>query len=125
MPFGSVVAERSPPDPHATSRPIFPHRAGNAMAPTSRRRFLQSVEAFALLPSLQTIPELILYRTNIITIDARQPRARAVAIADGRFLAVGDDVEVRSLAGPRTDQVDLEGRTVVPGFIDAHAHPAS
>ena len=95
------------------------------MAPTSRRRFLQGVGAFALLPSLRTVPELVLYRANIITIDPLQPRARAVAIADGRFLAVGDDEEVRALAGPRTAQVDLEGRTVVPGFIDAHAHPAS
>jgi predicted amidohydrolase YtcJ len=81
--------------------------------------------SFALLPSLQTVPELILFRGNIITIDGRQPRARAVAIANGRFLAVGDDEDVRALAGPRTALVDLEGRTVVPGFIDAHAHPAS
>jgi predicted amidohydrolase YtcJ len=71
------------------------------------------------------VPELVLHRANIITVDPRQPRARAVAIADGRFLAVGDDEEVLALAGPRTAQVDLEGRTVVPGFIDAHAHPAS
>jgi predicted amidohydrolase YtcJ len=83
------------------------------------------VGAFALLPTLRTVPELVLYRANVITIDERQARARAVAIAGGRFLAVGDDEEVRSLAGPMTVQVDLEGRTVVPGFIDAHAHPAS
>jgi predicted amidohydrolase YtcJ len=91
----------------------------------SRRTFLRHAGAFALLPTLRTVPELILYRANIITIDDRQPRARAVAIAGGRFLAAGDDEEVRSLAGPGTVQLDLEGRTVVPGFIDAHAHPAS
>jgi predicted amidohydrolase YtcJ len=95
------------------------------MAPISRRKFLQGMGAFALLPSLRTVPELVLYRANMITIDPRQPRARAVAIADGRFVAVGDDEEVRALAGPWTTQVDLGGRTVVPGFIDAHAHPAS
>src|ERR1700727_2613175 len=95
------------------------------MAPTSRRRFLHGIGALALLPPLRTVPDLILYRANIITIDPLQPRARALAIADGRFVAVGDDDDVRGLAGPRTTQVDLEGRTVVPGFIDAHAHPAS
>src|SRR5690242_14484255 len=95
------------------------------MAPTSRRGFLQGLGALSLVPPLWTVPELVLYRANILTIDPLRPRARAVAIADGRFLAVGDDEAVRGLAGPRTAQVNLEGRTVVPGFIDAHAHPAS
>jgi predicted amidohydrolase YtcJ len=69
-------------------------------------------------------PELILYNANIITIDNRRPRAQAVAIADGRFLAVGADEQVRELATGRTKKIDLGGRTVVPGFIDAHTHPA-
>jgi predicted amidohydrolase YtcJ len=47
-----------------------------------------------------------------------------VAIAGGRFLAVVDSEEVRAMVGSGTVQTDLEGRTVVPGFIDAHAHPA-
>jgi predicted amidohydrolase YtcJ len=81
--------------------------------------------AISLLASLQSVPDLVLYRANIITIDPLRPRARAVAIADGRFLAVGDDDKIRNLAGTRTTQVDLQGRTIVPGFIDAHAHPAS
>jgi predicted amidohydrolase YtcJ len=81
--------------------------------------------AFTLLPSLRTVPELVLYRANIITIDPRQPRAQAVAIGNGRFLAIGENHEIRALAGPRTKHIDLEDRTVVPGFIDAHAHPAS
>jgi predicted amidohydrolase YtcJ len=95
------------------------------MAPKSRRKFLQDMGTLSLLPSLRMVPELVLYRANILTVDPLRPRASAVAIADGRFLAVGDDAAVRGLAGPRTAQVDLEGRTVVPGFIDAHAHPAS
>jgi predicted amidohydrolase YtcJ len=93
----------------------------------SRRQFLSQLGAFALAPSLsldRTEPELILYNANIITIDDRRPRAQAVAIADARFLAVGANEEVRGLATGRTKKIDVGGRTVVPGFIDAHTHPA-
>jgi predicted amidohydrolase YtcJ len=72
----------------------------------------------------RTVPQIILYNGHIITMNSRQPRAQAVAIADGRLLAVGDNDGVRALATGRTTQVDLAGQTVVPGFIDAHAHPA-
>jgi predicted amidohydrolase YtcJ len=71
----------------------------------------------------QARPSLILYNANVITVDPGQPRARALAILDDRILAVGgDDGQVRALAAPGTRQIDLEGRTVVPGFIDAHCH---
>ena len=68
-------------------------------------------------------PELILYNANIITIDDTQPRAQAVAIANGRFLAVGSDDDVQNLTAAGVPSIDLGGKTVVPGFIDAHAHP--
>ncbi|HYW89563.1 MAG TPA: amidohydrolase family protein, partial [Chloroflexota bacterium] len=54
--------------------------------------------------------------------DSARPRAEAVALAGGHIQAVGNDTEVRALAGPRTAEVDLGGRAVLPGFIDAHAH---
>ena len=79
---------------------------------------------FALVPVRGSEPETILSNANIITIDDAQPRAQAVAIAGGRFLAVGTNDEVRALATSRTAQINLEGKTVVPGFIDAHSHPA-
>jgi alpha-D-ribose 1-methylphosphonate 5-triphosphate diphosphatase PhnM len=50
---------------------------------------------------------------------------RAVAIAGGRFIAVGDNAEIRALANARTTRIDMGGSTVLPGFIDAHSHPAS
>jgi predicted amidohydrolase YtcJ len=93
----------------------------------SRREFLGGLGAFALanvLPLDRTEPELILYNGNILTIDQRRPRAQAVAIADGRFFAVGSNEKVRALAASRTKQLNLDGKTVVPGFIDAHTHPA-
>jgi predicted amidohydrolase YtcJ len=94
---------------------------------TSRREALQFLgmgAVAALVPPERLSPELVLYNANIMTMDGSLPRAQAVAIADGRFLAVGANDEVRPLATARTKLIDLEGRTVVPGFIDAHSHPA-
>jgi len=91
------------------------------MHPISRRDFLGSA---ALFQARNWEPELILHNGNILTVDASNPRAEAVAIAEGRFLAVGSNDDVRHLAAGRAKQVDLEGKTVVPGFIDAHTHPS-
>lgn len=90
----------------------------------SRRNFLGSLGAFAVLPLQGGEPQLVLYNANILTVNARQPRAQAIAISDGRFVAVGSNDEIRPLATARTKQINLEGKTVVPGFIDAHSHPA-
>src|SRR6266852_3898411 len=89
-----------------------------------RREFRGSLGAFALLPPVRTEPEMVLLNGNIITVDARQPRAQAVAIAGGRFLAVGSNDDVRHLSKPGTRELDIGGKTVVPGFIDAHTHPS-
>ena len=53
------------------------------------------------------------------------PEPTAVAVRAGRIAAVGTDAELRALTGPRTEVIDLAGRTLLPGFIDAHAHPVS
>jgi predicted amidohydrolase YtcJ len=94
------------------------------MAHPSRRDFLAGAGALAVLGPPQQAPELVLHNGHVLTVDAARPRAQAVAIAGGRFLAVGDSREVRALARRGTKVVDLGGRTVVPGFIDAHTHPA-
>ncbi|WP_414440361.1 amidohydrolase [Burkholderia sp. 22PA0106] len=67
-------------------------------------------------------PDLILHNGRITTLDRANPIARAVAIADGRFIAVGDDAEIVPLAGSATRVVDLQGRPVLPGLIDNHLH---
>jgi hypothetical protein len=71
----------------------------------------------------QEAPDLILYNGKFVTLWDRTPQAQAVAIRGGRFVAVGATAEVRRLAGASTRQVDLQGRTVVPGLIDSHTHP--
>ena len=95
------------------------------MIETSRRNFLATLGAFAFKPWERVEPDLILHHGNFWTVDPQNPQAQAVAIGDGRFLAVGSNDEVVSIAGPRSRKVDLGGKTVLPGFIDAHAHPAS
>ena len=51
--------------------------------------------------------------------------AEALAVVDGRIAAVGPDAALRRWIGPRTRVVDLRGRTVTPGFGDAHVHPVT
>jgi len=69
-------------------------------------------------------PDTILHHGKIVTVDAKFSIAEAVAIKNGRFIAVGSNDEILALAGEKTEKVDLEGRTVLPGFNDAHVHLA-
>ena len=71
-----------------------------------------------------TPPELILYNGKIITVDAGFSLAQAVAISADRFVAVGTNDAVRASAGPATRQIDLGGRSVIPGLMDGHLHNA-
>ncbi len=66
--------------------------------------------------------DLLLRNANVLTIDAGQPRAQALAIRDGRIVAVGSDEELDGLVSSAKKVVDLDGATVMPGFIDAHTH---
>ena len=67
-------------------------------------------------------PDLILFNGPIITVDARDRIAEAVAIRGDKIIAIGDAHSIASLAGPDTQRIDLDGRTVTPGLLDAHAH---
>jgi len=69
-----------------------------------------------------TAAGLILYNGNITTLDRSNPTATAVAIRDGKFVRVGRDADVMSLAGSATRVIDLKGRRVLPGLIDNHLH---
>jgi predicted amidohydrolase YtcJ len=67
-------------------------------------------------------PALMLINGKILTMDGQSKVAEAVAIRDGRILAVGDTAIIRTLAGSQTRTIDLAGKTVVPGLIDTHVH---
>ncbi len=67
-------------------------------------------------------PDLVLVGGTVITVDDDRPGAEAVAVKDGRILAVGSSDEIRAMAGASTEVVELDGRVVIPGFIEGHGH---
>ena len=74
-------------------------------------------------PSME--PELIVFNADIRTVDQNQNRAEALAIKDGRFVAVGNNEEVLDLKGTTSESINANGATIVPGFIDSHTHLSS
>ncbi len=74
-------------------------------------------------PSME--PELIVFNADIRTVDQNQNRAEAFAIKGGRFVAVGNNEEVLDLKGATTESINVNGATIVPGFIDSHTHLSS
>jgi predicted amidohydrolase YtcJ len=66
--------------------------------------------------------DAIYFGGHIVTIDDAQPSAEAVAVKDGKIVAVGSRAVVDKAKGPATRMMDLGGRTLAPGFIDAHSH---
>jgi predicted amidohydrolase YtcJ len=71
---------------------------------------------------VRTTAELIVTNARIHTADAARPLAQALAVRDGRLVFVGDSAGAFALRGPATRVVDLAGRTVIPGMVDAHGH---
>ncbi len=67
-------------------------------------------------------PDMILLNGRVFTLDAENTVAQAVAVKDGRIMAVGGDVGIENLAGPNTQRVTLGGRAVIPGIFDSHNH---
>jgi predicted amidohydrolase YtcJ len=72
--------------------------------------------------ALETAADLIVTGARLLTLDAGDRVAEALAARDGRIVAVGGNAEVQALAGPGTQRIDAAGRTVMPGLIDGHAH---
>lgn len=68
------------------------------------------------------VPELIITNARVLTMDDDNPRAQAVALAEGEILAVGDRFEIEALAGPKTKVLDADGCTLLPGFVESHLH---
>ncbi|HEU5140263.1 MAG TPA: amidohydrolase [Bacillales bacterium] len=69
--------------------------------------------------------DLILKSGQIVSMDEDDRQHEALAVYDGKIIALGSDREVVSYEGHRTEVVDLNGKTVLPGFIDAHQHMIS
>ena len=80
--------------------------------------------ALAGIVAAQT-PDLILIDGKILTVDAKDSIAEAIAIAKGKIVAVGTSAQIQRLAGPATRVFDLHGLTATPGLIDTHGHYAA
>ncbi|MGH9785349.1 MAG: hypothetical protein ACRD88_14310, partial [Terriglobia bacterium] len=72
-------------------------------------------------PELIRYPDLIVHNAKVLTVDENFRVAEAAAIRDGVFLAVGTNAEVLRLRGPNTRVLDLQGKTVIPGFVATDA----
>jgi predicted amidohydrolase YtcJ len=66
--------------------------------------------------------DLILKNGKVYTVDENQSIAQAVAVKDGKILFVGDDVQLKKYIDDETTVIDLQGKTVTPGFIEGHGH---
>ncbi len=105
------------------------------MSGPTRRRAMAGAAATSLLaasplislgsrPGRAAMPstDLILVNAKVTTLDRANPVAEAVAIRDGRFLAVGSEAEARAAAAPDAAVIDAKGRRLIPGLIDSHIH---
>jgi predicted amidohydrolase YtcJ len=68
---------------------------------------------------------LVVLNANVVTLSSRQSRAEAIAVQNGRIIAVGSNTEIRKYMDQHTTVVDAKGKTVVPGLIDCHVHMAA
>jgi len=121
-----VVAEG---DARATFFPQSVSREGVKMearrrAPAGRRAGLLPLLLLAGVVAChgEGTPELVLHNGVVLTMNEARPEASGFAVRGGWITAVGSDDEVLALAGEGTQVIDLRGKTVVPGFNDAHLH---
>ena len=95
---------------------------------TRGRFFLMlPILCFGALPACRHVqkPGVIIHHGKIITVDSSFSIADAIAIQGDRIVAAGSNDEILALAGPETRQIDLRGKTVLPGLIDSHLHAVS
>jgi predicted amidohydrolase YtcJ len=76
----------------------------------------------AISASAQLRADLVVTNANIRTMDTKRTVAKSVAVMNGKIVAIGSEADTRTFVGPGTRVIDARGRTVVPGFNDAHVH---
>jgi len=95
----------------------------------SRRPMSRLAAAFLLLAPVLALAQpgnadLVLLHGQVLTVDARDSVAQAIAVRRGVILRTGSDAEIMAMAAPNAQVIDLKGRTATPGLIDTHAHIA-
>src|SRR5258708_7222951 len=81
------------------------------------------MEHFIADPEAKGPADLIVHHAKIVSVDAKFRIFEAIAVKDGRVLALGDDETIFKLAGKKTHTIDADGQTVLPGLYDSHVHP--
>ena len=108
-----------------------PGRSGRAQMIRRGRRSTLSVvrrrrRAFGVArgvqPEAQAPADTVLINGTVLTVDRADSVAQAVAITGGKIAAVGTTAQIKAMAGPKTEVIDLRGRAVTPGLIDTHVH---
>ena len=64
----------------------------------------------------------VVFTGTVLTVDEAQPTAEALAVADGRIVAVGAHADVAQFIGPQTRTIDVSAGCLMPGFVEAHGH---
>ena len=75
--------------------------------------------------TIPVIVDTIYFNGYVITLDSGELVAEAIAVKDGKIIAVGDSKTIFSMSGENTLKVNLEGKIMLPGFIDTHSHPSA
>jgi predicted amidohydrolase YtcJ len=73
-------------------------------------------------PGMVIFADAVYHNGKVLTVDERFSVAQALAVRDGKVMVVGSNAEILNLAGPKTQRLDLKGKTMMPGFIDTHSH---
>ncbi len=84
--------------------------------------FAVSAIAFVEIDAQGIKADLVVTNANIRTMDAKRTVAKSLAVQNGKIIAIGSDADTRSLVGATTRVIDAGGKTVIPGFNDAHVH---
>lgn len=74
-------------------------------------------------PEVMHYADTVFYNGKVLTADEKFTTAEAVAVREGKFLAIGNSARILRMAGPQTRKIDLKGKGLIPGIVDLHQHP--
>src|SRR5688500_12374402 len=101
---------------------MVPGFQGSRILPIAFVALIAVAAMNGVVPDAQTPADMILINGAVLTVDRSDSVAQALAITGGKIAAVGTTAQIKAMAGPKTEVIDLGGRAVTPGLIDTHVH---